>query len=142
MPKPQSTIERYGVAAVVPCRERLLVIKRSQQVLAPGMFCFPGGGIEGSESEADAVRRELEEELQVAVEPRRRLWHVVTSWRVSLAFWLAELPAGAAPLPNPEEVESIHWHTPQEITALPSLLESNGEFIDLVLRGEIRLDAG
>jgi hypothetical protein len=44
-------------------------------------------------------------------------------------------------VPNPREVESIHWFTPREMANLPELLDSNREFLDLIERGNIRLDA-
>jgi hypothetical protein len=40
---------------------------------------------------------------------------------------------------NPAEVESIHWMTPQEMAALPDLLDSNREFLRLIERNEIAL---
>ena len=42
-------------------------------------------------------------------------------------------------VPNPREVESIHWFTPREMAGLSELLDSNREFLELVERGEIRL---
>jgi 8-oxo-dGTP pyrophosphatase MutT (NUDIX family) len=37
---------RLGSIAVIRRGEQFLVIRRSQTVAAPGMYCFPGGGIE------------------------------------------------------------------------------------------------
>lgn len=133
-------IRKRGVVAVVPRGERLLVIRRSLYVRAPGMYCFPGGGIEEGETEEIALVREMQEELAVAVQPVRRLWSYVTSWGVDLAWWLAELPADAALVHNPQEVEAFHWMTPSEIRSLAQLLESNGHFLDAVERGEIVVD--
>ena len=137
----QTDIVRRGVVAVFVRDERLLVIRRSQTVLAPGMYCFPGGGIEGVESEPEALVREIQEELNIVATPIRPLWSSVTSWRIALSWWLAELPEGQPPVPNPAEVESIHWHTIAEIVALPNLLESNADFLMRVARGEISLRA-
>lgn len=132
-------IVRYGVVAVAQREGRLLVIRRSQHVLAPGLYCFPGGGIEGDETEPQALVREMQEELNVTVRPRRRLWENVTSWRVWLAWWQVDLPDDAEPHPNPLEVESVHWHTPDEMARLPALLESNAEFLELLSRKQIVL---
>ena len=122
------------------CRgERLLVIRRSQQVVAPGAYCFPGGAIEEGESEEVALVRELREELNVEIVPVRRVWQSVTPWRVELAWWLARLAPGAAPRPSPEEVESFHWHTVEEMLALPELLESNRQFLAAVTQGDVSL---
>src|SRR5437899_2455576 len=87
MPPATSQPIRRGVVAVVNRGGRLLVIRRSQQVVAPGAICFPGGGIEAGESETDALVREVQEELGVAVMPLKRLWQSVTPWNVDLAWW-------------------------------------------------------
>lgn len=130
---------RCGAVAVIYLRQRLLVIRRSQQVVAPGAFCFPGGAIECGESEEQALVRELQEELNVAVMPVRRLWQSVTPWQVELAWWLAKLSPGAVPRPAPAEVESFHWYTLDEMAVLPDLLESNRQFLAAIARGEISL---
>ena len=128
---------RQGVVAVIIQGERFLVIRRSQHVRAPGMHCFPGGAIEAGESEPDALRRELQEELALAARPLRRIWQSVTPWNVELAWWLAEIEPTSAPQPNPLEVETFHWLTAAEIRALPQLLASNLEFLDVWERGEM-----
>jgi 8-oxo-dGTP diphosphatase len=120
---------RRGVVAVIVREGRFLVIRRSQHVRAPGMHCFPGGAIEPDESEATALCRELQEELALAARPLRRIWESVTPWNVALAWWLVEIDASAAPVPNPHEVAAFHWLTGDEIRALPDLLAGNLEFL-------------
>src|SRR5262245_28889217 len=123
------TSPRRGVVAVIVRGGRFLVIRRSQHVRAPGMHCFPGGAIEPGESEAEALCRELQEELGLVAIPVRRLWESVTPWNVALAWWLAEIDDQAVPDPNPLEVAAFQWLTVEEIRGLPELLASNLEFL-------------
>jgi len=131
---------RRGAVGVITRDRRLLVIRRSSCVVAPRAFCFPGGGIEAGESEQAALVRELHEELKVAVRPVRCLWRSVTASRVEIAWWRASLLPGERPLPNPAEVESLHWYTRDELARLEGLLPSNAAFLAAVERGEIHLD--
>jgi len=128
-----------GSVAVIVRDGHLLVIRRSQQVIAPGAYCFPGGGIQADESEQEALVRELREELAVAVRPRRRLWRSISPRRVELAWWLADLDPEAQPVPNPAEVESVHWFTPKELARLPDLLGTNRRFLEALESGAIDL---
>jgi 8-oxo-dGTP pyrophosphatase MutT (NUDIX family) len=130
---------RRGVVGVVARGDRLLVIRRSQSVEAPGAFCFPGGAIEAGETESDALRREFFEELGAAARPVRRLWRSRTDWNVDLAWWLAELDTAERLEPRPFEVASAHWLTIGEIRRLPQLLSSNRLFLDALQRGEFSL---
>ena len=130
---------RRGAVGIVVRDGRLLVIRRARGVVAPLVYCFPGGGIEGEESEEEALVREFREEVGLMIRPVRRLWQCVTAWKVHLSVWLGMIEPGAVPVANPLEVESIHWYTPAEMARLPDLLASNREFLELVERGEIVL---
>lgn len=130
---------KRGVVAVIPREDRLLVIRRSQLVIAPGAYCFPGGGIEANEDEATALIRECREELGVACLPQRELWQSTTPWSVELSWWLAEIPTDMTLTPADKEVESIHWLSPSEMRSLSDLLESNLHFLDAWERGEFEL---
>lgn len=133
-------MHRLGVVAVIREGPKLLVIRRSKHVVAPGAYCFPGGGIEPGETEEQALVRELREELAVETIPGRRIWRSTTPWGVRLAWWTAALGPGAVPVAAPAEVESWHWHTVDEIARLPALLASNLEFLSRLAGGEITLD--
>lgn len=135
----QTQPHRRGAVAVIQREERFLVIKRSQHVAAPGKLCFPGGGIEADESESEAVVREIQEELGARIEPSHKVWENVTSWGVHLVWWQAKILAEEEPQPNPAEVESVHWFSPDEMLALEHLLESARHFLHALERGEIDL---
>ena len=134
---------RHGVVAICPREDgRLLVIRRALTVVAPLVYCFPGGGIEPTDASIEAALiRECQEELGITIRPIRPLWQCVTAWKVKLDWYLAALPDGEFTLaPNPAEVDSVHWMTAEEMAECDELLDSNSEFLRLVIEGEIRLD--
>lgn len=116
------------------------MIRRSATVRAPRKLCFPGGTIEAGESEYDAVLRELQEELGVAIIPSHRVWQSVTSWGVALAWWWVELPEEANLAPNAAEVEEVLWLDAAQAMAHPDLLESALEFFQSLGRNEFGLE--
>ncbi len=123
------------------CRnDRLLVIRRADGVAAPRKLCFPGGGMAPGESESETLIRELDEELAIQIKPVRRLWENITPWNVHLAWWLADMPPHAVPVPNPAEVAELFWLTTSELRAHPDLLESNLAFLDALESGAFSLN--
>ena len=75
----------------------------------------------------------------MTVRPERRVWRCVTPWQVRLSWWLGHLEPDARLAPNPAEVESVHWYTPEELARLPDLLRSNHQFLQALGSGEIEL---
>lgn len=140
MLEPAFPSPRRGAVAVVVRDARFLVIRRSRHVSAPRKFCFPGGKIEQGESEEVALRRELQEELGCEVVPQRCVWRSETSWGVQLAWWLASIGPETDLTPHPDEVESFHWLTGDEMRALGELLESNRRFLDALEEGVFSLE--
>jgi 8-oxo-dGTP diphosphatase len=83
------------VAAVVRRGDAILITRRPDRPGRPGQWEFPGGKVEPGESDADALRRELREELgcEVAVGPLLlRHVHRYPELEVELAFHSCALP--------------------------------------------------
>jgi 8-oxo-dGTP pyrophosphatase MutT (NUDIX family) len=139
-PKP-ATRRKRGVVGVITRRERLLIIRRSLTVPAPGKLCLPGGGIESGESEPEALVREMQEELTIDVKPIRLCWRSVTPWGTNLAWWLAHLDPRVTPVANPEEVAEVHWMTKDEIRTARDMLPSLPTFVEAWESGELDLEA-
>lgn len=120
---------REGVVVVVRQADRLLVIRRAENILAGGAWCFVGGGIEPGESQPDAVVREFLEEVGGHVRPIRKVWEYLRpDGLLRLHWWLAELLSDEL-TPNAAEVAELRWETPDKILRLPGLLDGNREFL-------------
>ncbi len=134
------TRRKRGVVGVILRADRLLIIRRSLTVTAPGKLCLPGGGIEAGESEPEALVREMDEELAIEVAPVRLCWRSVTPWGTNLAWWLAKLDQNAEPVANPAEVAEVHWLSRNEIRSADGILPSLPPFVDAWERGDVDLD--
>ncbi len=136
---PKPAHGRRGVVAVILREERFLVIRRSQEVTAPGKLCFPGGGIEPGESEEQTLQREMLEELALEVSPVRLLWRSRTPWGTKLAWWLADTPEDPQLHPDPSEVEEVFWMSRLELLEAEDLLPSVPQFMRAWRTGKLSL---
>ncbi|HJP49629.1 MAG: NUDIX domain-containing protein [Pseudomonadales bacterium] len=124
----------HGV--VVGCQredDRWLLIRRSETVAAPLGVCFPGGGVDGSETQPQTVVREMQEEVCATVIPLTCVWHSVSSAiPLTLWGWHATLVSSEV-TPNPEEVAEILWLTPTEIVNHPDIMPHTDAFLESLL---------
>ena len=61
------------VCALIEWEGRVLCVQRSAQMPLPLKWEFPGGKVEAGETEAESLRREIREELNLEVEILTRL---------------------------------------------------------------------
>ncbi len=121
-----------GSVALLRDGDRFLIIQRAACVRLGGKWCLPGGGIEPGETSADAIVREMEEELSLCVRAIEHIWQ----WSrpdgggtLVLDWWLVESDGGPI-TPNPAEVADIRWCTADEIRKNPEVLPGLVEFLD------------
>lgn len=124
-----SRLPKRGVIGVVQRADQYLVIRRSQTVRAPGSYCFPGGSVEAGESDVEALKRELREELAIHVQPLRTLWENTSPWGVELCWMLAQVEGDLEWVVNPAEVDWAGWMSLTDMAALDPLLPSNRAFL-------------
>lgn len=118
--EPQSPLLLAAAAALIDADGRVLVQQRASGALA-GLWEFPGGKLEGDETPARALIRELREELGIDVE---------AACLAPAAF--ASEPLGARHLllllhvcrkwrgvPQPLAARALRWVRPVELHALP-----------------------
>jgi 8-oxo-dGTP diphosphatase len=105
------------LAAVISRAGRWLLCRRPAHKRHGGLWEFPGGKLEPGESSEDAARRELLEELAVAVVS---VGDVIYAARdAGSAFVIHFTHVAISGEPQPLEHDEIRWVTPGEAHALP-----------------------
>jgi mutator protein MutT len=105
------------VAAVVEDADRFLVTRRQAGVHLEGLWEFPGGKIDGQETHADALRREIREELDADVEVGDLVLattHVYPEKAVTLYFYRCRLVGTPRPLLG----QDMRWVRRAELSTL------------------------
>jgi len=103
------------VAAVIEHGGRYLITQRNANAVLPLLWEFPGGRIEGDESESHALLREVKGRIGVEVVVGAKLGehvHDYTTYRVQLTMYSCQLPAEARPYPA--TVADLRWVTSRE----------------------------
>ena len=121
------------VAAVLWRGKRFLAVDRPPGKVMAGWWVFPGGKIDPGESRADALTRELHEELAVTpVEyaPWTEKTHVYDHATVRLYFFHVTRFTGE---PRGLEGQRLKWVTPTEAETL-AFLPADREILALLAR--------
>lgn len=118
-----------------------LVIRRAAGISAGGQWCFPGGGVEPGESTADAVVREMREEVGLCVQADCELWQWTREdGKLRLSWWQLR-EKNAAPLRlNKAEAAEARWVTAEQLYELNPMTNGNQAFLAALRKGTIVLD--
>lgn len=85
------TTKRIRARAIIIHDEKIMSMYRERQDRV--FYTFPGGGMEGNESEHDCVKREVLEEFGIVVEPIKKLY-VYENQNSIEHFYLAKWVSG------------------------------------------------
>jgi 8-oxo-dGTP pyrophosphatase MutT (NUDIX family) len=105
---------------------------------APGKVGFPGGSVEPGETQAQAVVREMAEELSVHVRPIEAIWSaddqvpgfVLVGWRAELLTPADRIVA------DPAEVAEVLWLSTDALLAHADGFENNHLFLEALEAAE------
>lgn len=96
-------------AAVIHRGDTVLIARRPSKGLLGGLWEFPGGKLENGETLTQALKREIQEELQAAIDVEQKMGeyhHAYTHFRVQLTAFFASLENSE---PDPLEASEIRW---------------------------------
>ena len=107
------------VAAVIVKDKKALIDKRSSSGLLGGLWEFPGGKVEAGETLAEALIRELNEEMGVRIAVGETLGtyrHAYTHFKVTVHTFSAAIVEGD---PKPLQSEQVKWAAVSQLGEYP-----------------------
>ena len=111
--KPSPT-PHYNVTAglIRDQRDRLLIARRPLDGLLGGLWEFPGGKVEAGESLSGCLKRELREELAIAVEVGplfAMVDHAFTHFKITLHAFECRYLGALPPYDEPQAIGVMDW---------------------------------
>ncbi|MDX2019244.1 MAG: (deoxy)nucleoside triphosphate pyrophosphohydrolase [Deltaproteobacteria bacterium] len=111
------------VAAVISKDDTYLITQRRKTAVLSGLWEFPGGRVEGDESDEEALKRELLERLGATVEVGKAIakrTHQYEGYGVDLILYEATFPLGdAEPELKKLRVADFRWVRSDEFEHYP-----------------------
>lgn len=109
--KPKIMVPHYTVtAAVLRNGNRVLIARRPEKGLLAGLWEFPGGKVQTSETLSAALQREIREELAINIQVGQSLGvysHAYTHFRITLHAFECLIKNGSQP--QPLEHSAVEW---------------------------------
>ena len=129
----ERAVVRVVAGALYDAQGRVLIAERPPGKHQSGRWEFPGGKIEPGESEAQALARELREELGIevrAAHPELTLKHDYAEKRVQVSMWIVDRYAGE---PRGLDGQRLKWVVPAQLQD-EDVLEADQPFIEALQR--------
>ncbi len=107
------------VAAVIARDGRYLVTQRRPTAVLPLLWEFPGGKVEGTETDGDALKREVRHRVGVEIEPGapfNTVRHEYEHYTVELHLFECRITRGE---PQALNVHQFRWVASDEFDRLP-----------------------
>ena len=134
MPEESNARMLHAVVAIVQRDKRVLFVQRSSASRGFAGYWTPvSGGVEAAESERQALRREVREEVALEIEPGEKVATIPTrDGRYLLHFWTCAVVAGE-PRVSSEEVADLRWLTLAELARLQPVFEEDVRIVSAVM---------
>lgn len=118
-PKASVPHHRIVVGIVSDADGRMLIARRPDEAMLGGLWEFPGGKVSHGESDEQALRRELREELGIEVgdlTPFHTLKHAYSHFKITMVAYKSRLRSGD---PKPLASKELKWVRVDELDAYP-----------------------
>ena len=121
-----SPVHTVAVGILLQDARVLLALRRADRRAYPATWALPGGHVEAGESEPQALRRELHEELGIDVldsedapTSRLHLTHGAPGTQLHLSTWRVRTWSGRPSNQCPDEHDRIAWFRADQLDQLP-----------------------
>lgn len=114
-----ASVVHVAVGVIFSGEGHILLARRPEHTHQGGLWEFPGGKVDPGETVADALQRELLEELAIHIEqpePLIEVRHDYSDKSVLLDVWIVRHFAGVA---RGNEGQPIAWVKPSELQGYP-----------------------
>ena len=124
-----------AVVAIIQREGTFLLIKRSDyNKTASGYWCPVSGRVEPGETQEEAVRREVMEEVGLEVEAVEKVAEIGSADdRFALHFWRTEILGGEAHITS-NEATALQWFTLSELKELQPPFAEDIEIFESVAK--------
>jgi 8-oxo-dGTP diphosphatase len=132
------------VAAIIARNSRLLICQRRRDRAFPLKWEFPGGKVEAGESLAEALTREIVEELGVQIEVGREVYrtqyrYAELSAPIEIVFYFARIAGTVEMFDASGAFEKVVWVTPAELLDY-EFLDANVALVRRIASGSLSLE--
>ncbi len=126
---------RQAVVAIIQKSNTFLLVKRSDYIdTAKGYWCPVSGGIEGDETQEEALKREVLEEVGLHVVAVRKICEIPSHNNQSLLhFWTTRIISGTARITS-NEATDLTWVTVEEMKTLSPMFQEDVQIFESVSR--------
>lgn len=121
----------HAVVAIIRNAGKFLFVRRSDYTgAASGYWCPVSGRVERGETQADALRREVMEEVGLEVVAAKKVREIPShDGLFVLHFWTTEIIAGEARVRSHEATE-LRWVTVAEMKQLQPVFEEDVQILE------------
>jgi 8-oxo-dGTP pyrophosphatase MutT (NUDIX family) len=117
---------RQAVVAIIQQSNKFLLVKRSDYIeTAKGYWCPVSGGIEENETQEQALKREVMEEVGLDVVAVKKICEIPSRDNSSLLhFWTTNIISGKARITS-NEATDVKWATVDEMKKLSPIFKED-----------------